>query len=119
MKLPRKVYAIQHNITKRIYIGSSGDLKKRYLSHLYKLRAGCHDIRDMQDDFDKYGEDYSVFILDEIQCIGECRKEYDWMEKYSTHIRGIGYNYKDPALVGRYNAKKDIPIKEGLPEPLV
>ena len=32
-----------------------------------QLRNGKHSVEDMQDDFIKYGEDYSFFILDEIQ----------------------------------------------------
>jgi hypothetical protein len=49
----------------------------------------------MQYDFDQYGEDYTFTILDDIARIDEKEKEYKWMEKYQSHIRGIGYNYKD------------------------
>lgn len=116
MKFPRKVYAIQHNVTKRIYIGSSADVNTRYFSHIYQLRNGKHSVEDMQDDFIKYGEDYSFFILDEITEYAERKKEYEWMQKYGSHIRGIGYNYKDPAAVRAF-ATIEPPLKEGLPEP--
>lgn len=36
MKLPRIVYAIQHNMTKRIYVGSSAT--QRHLIHIMQLR---------------------------------------------------------------------------------
>lgn len=97
MRLPRHVYAIRHNPTGRMYIGSSFNIKKRVYQHMQMLRSGCHHVQDMQDDFNEYGEGYSVFILDEITCYRERSKEYNWMKKYGTYIRGIGYNYKDHA----------------------
>ena len=36
MDFPRKVYAIQHNVTERIYIGSSRKVKDRYMNHMYR-----------------------------------------------------------------------------------
>jgi hypothetical protein len=49
----------------------------------------------MQNDFDLYGDDYTVEILDEIESIKSFRKEYDYMDLYKSRIRGVGYNYKD------------------------
>lgn len=95
MRLPRKVYAIRHNVTNRVYIGSSANVDHRFKSHMYKLRAHKHHIEDMQTDFDRYGEDYTFTILEDITKFEDRVKEYDWMEKYQSHIRGIGYNYKD------------------------
>ena len=39
MKFPRAIYAIQHNATKRIYIGSSSDVELRYWGHMYPLHV--------------------------------------------------------------------------------
>lgn len=114
MQLPRKVYAIQHNITKRIYIGSSKDVEKRYKSHIWSLRAGNHLVDDMQADFDEYGEDFSVFILDEILRYEDRFVEYEWMKKYNTFVRGVGYNYGDKRKITPNLLT--IPIKDGCPE---
>lgn len=114
MNTPKKVYAIQHNVTKRIYIGSSSDVNARYWSHIHLLRAGKHNVEDMQADFDKYGEDFSLFILEEITSFTDRALEYDWMEKYQSHIRGKGYNYKDRAVTKRRKGME--PLKDGLPE---
>lgn len=111
----KKIYAIQHNATKRIYIGSSGDVDGRYRSHIYALRKGKHPVEDMQDDFNRYGEDYSVFLLGEIHSRADKRTEYEWMVRYRSHIRGYGYNYKDRAAVRRYIPDKT-PYKDGLPQ---
>ena len=58
------VYAIMHNKTRRIYIGSTERGSHRLKNHLNALRAGKHKNKLMQDDFDKYGEDYSFYQLD-------------------------------------------------------
>lgn len=115
MKLPRKVYAIQHNQTTRIYIGSSATPETRYMNHMYLLRNGKHPVSDMQDDFDTFGEDYSFFILDEITKMEDCSKEYEWMSKYKSCIRGVGYNYKDKATNHIYGIA-NIPYRSGVPE---
>lgn len=71
MKLPRIVYAIQHNMTKRIYVGSSANVENRYWNHMNNLRNHKHNIEDMQSDYDNYGEDYSLYLLDEIKVFSE------------------------------------------------
>ena len=95
MKFPRKIYAITHNVTKRTYIGSSCRVEARIGSHLSRLRCHKHHIGDMQADYDKYGELYSIEVIDEISCYDERHKEYEWMERFKSRIRGIGYNYLD------------------------
>lgn len=95
MEFPRKVYAIKHNKTGRIYIGSSSNLDRRIKHHMAALRRHAHTVEDMQADYDKYGEDYTLSILEEIFEYKDRKKEYEWMGKYQSNIRGIGYNYKD------------------------
>lgn len=95
MDYPRKIYAIKHNATNRVYVGSSKNADKRIYAHLSALRGHRHIVEDMQADFDKYGEDYTITILDEIAGYAENSKEYEWMKKFQSHIKGNGYNYKD------------------------
>lgn len=113
MTLPRKVYAIQHNKTQKIYIGSSKDVRQRYLNHLYALRNNKHPNKDMQDDFNLYGEDYSLFILDEITCYAERKKEYEWMLKYNSTCREKGYNCNDREK--ETLAPETVPFADGFP----
>lgn len=112
IRFPKTVYAIQHNITKRIYVGSPNDIESRYWGHMSALRNHKHNVEDMQSDFNEYGEDYSLFILDEIKEFSERRKEYEWMGKLKSNIRGIGYNYKDNAKP----FKKPLTLKSGIPQ---
>ena len=95
MKYPRKVYAIRHNVTDRVYIGSSCNVDRRFKQHLYALQAHTHVVDDMQKDYDEHGEDFTLTILDTINDESEIEKEYEWMDKYQSFTRGVGYNYKD------------------------
>ena len=116
MSYPKQVYAIQHKVTRRIYIGSSECPSKRYMSHIYNLRKGKHPVEDMQDDFDKYGEAYAFYILDEMKGLCDRKKEYEWMKRYNTFVRGVGYNYKDREEKTLYF--NSLPsYSEGLPMP--
>lgn len=58
------VYAIQHNATKRIYVGVTNVAEHRIKQHLHKLLQGSHTNKEMQLDFDKYGFDYSFFVVE-------------------------------------------------------
>ena len=119
------IYAIQHNKTKKIYVGKSKDIYKRYTQHLFALKAGKHRSIEMQNDFDKYGDDFSVYILEEV----ENGKEWDrglnrtkgtmaelkWIKKYNTVEKG--YNGQDITIKKMIESDlKEIPFKEGLPE---
>lgn len=43
MHIPRTIYAIRHNVTGRVYVGSSAAPIKRIRSHLNALRRGKHN----------------------------------------------------------------------------
>lgn len=118
MKYPRKVYAIRHNVTDRVYIGSSCNVDRRFKQHLYALQASKHVVDDMQKDYNEHGEDFTLTILDTINDESESEKEYEWMDKYQSFTRGIGYNYKDlkRRSVARTAAEQDGVIS--LNEPL-
>ena len=96
MKFPRYVYVIKHNHTGKVYVGSAEDAERRYSSHLVSLRSHKHPVEDFQDDFDKFGEDLTFRVVDVITKGMDDAKEYEWIERYSSFIRGVGYNYKDP-----------------------
>lgn len=114
MNYPRLVYAIQHNVTGRIYIGSSSDIVRRYNTHMCKLRKGNHSNKLMQYDFSKYGDDYSLFKIDTIENGLERLKEFEWMIKLNTKDDGFGYNGCDRGLISMSN--DSIPFKEGFPD---
>lgn len=103
MKFPRTIYAIVHNVTHRVYVGSTKDVVSRVRTHISLLRNRKHLVEDMQDDFDDFGFDYTICILDVIEDYHDRVKEYQWMKYLKSHIRGFGYNYKDSAIYCKYN----------------
>jgi group I intron endonuclease len=112
MNYPRKVYAIRHNVTGRVYIGSSYRVDKRFNQHINALRSHRHPVEDMQADFDQYGEDFTLTILDHIAKSADNCKEYDWMRKNHSYIRGVGYNYKDRKWHGVCDEDESVVIRE-------
>lgn len=111
----RQIYALQHDATKKIYIGVSQNPVDRYRAHMSSLRNGKHKNEDMQHDYDNVGKEFSLFILEEVDAASRV-KEYEWMRKYGSHIRGRGYNYKDIFAREGYMTTLEIPLKDGLPE---
>ena len=113
MRYPRVVYAIQHNETGRIYVGSTVDLERRIAEHMLQLRKGSHGNPYLQKDYDEVGQEFTVYRLDQIANVFENRKEYDWMMKLHTTDPEYGYNMDDRGvrrpLVG-------VQFKEGLPK---
>lgn len=93
--MERKVYKITHEVTGRVYIGSSNDPKRRYQAHLSALRNGKHPVEDMQNDFDEFGGVFKFDVIDTINDKSEEHKEYDHMVACHSNVRGKGYNYKD------------------------
>lgn len=103
MSYQRTIYAIRHNKTDRVYVGSSAKPEQRIMAHKQALRNGSHYVRDMQADYDLYGDDYTITYLEVITDFADRSHEYDWMRKLNSHIRGEGYNYNDRV----FTRKKD------------
>ena len=93
---PRKIYAIKHNITGKVYIGSTGKtIEERYRRHISALRKHKHPSKLMQKDFEEFGENYTVYELGEITEYAYREKEYEYILKYKTYDPEIGYNQGD------------------------
>lgn len=54
-------YVVRCRHTRRTYIGRTKKFSRRKEQHIWKLRAGRHESREMQADFDKFGEDSFLF----------------------------------------------------------
>lgn len=121
------VYALMFNPTGKLYIGSSVDVRKRYKQHISKLRNGQHESKELQSDYGEYGEDFSIYILEEIKQgrtrvywgtreISKVRsREYEWMKRYKTTENG--YNLQDRQALKsiELSSENGFPLKEGLP----
>lgn len=120
------IYALEYNPTKKLYIGSTVNLEKRYKTHITFLKKGKHQSKELQDDYNKYGEDFSVYVLEEIddgnsfiqvgykQYVKHRIAEYNWMDKYKTTTNG--YNIQDITAIRVIEGKDCVfPLVDGLP----
>ena len=89
------IYAIQNKVNKKIYVGKTENPQTRLQKHLSDLKNGRHIIEDMQEDFNRFGDVFELFILEENVCYRDRHIEYKYMKKYRTCEREFGYNYKD------------------------
>lgn len=113
MDYPKVVYAIQHKITKKIYIGLTNHLEARYKAHLSLLKNNKHTASLMQKEYNAYGGLYDVFILDEVKSYSERYKEYEWMRFYDTQNEKYGYNAQDK---GSLTENSGLPLRGGRPD---
>ena len=113
MEYPKLIYAIQHRVTKKIYIGITNNLESRYKTHLSLLKNKKHTAPLMQKEYDEHGGLYDVFILDEVRNYSERYKEYEWMRFYDTQNPEYGYNSQDK---GRLEKDSGIPLRSGRPD---
>jgi group I intron endonuclease len=84
------VYAIVHTNSNRLYIGSSGNMVKRWTQHKSHLRHQHHSSQKLQRAWDKYGEDSFKFIVIEECNISELRtREQYWMDVFNSYENGF------------------------------
>jgi group I intron endonuclease len=94
------VYAIIHEESGKLYIGSASNIYSRWRGHKSDLRRGLHHSPHLQNAWNKYGEDAFRFVVLE-SCLKDavilCAREQHWLDKY----RGKLFNaakHAEPAL---------------------
>ena len=90
------IYALLHNPTNKLYIGCS-KRAERVQQHLNQLRLGKHTNKAMQADCNKYGFDYTAYLLELVKDDGYIHsKQYEreayWIHYYCTDDPKKGYN---------------------------
>ncbi len=65
---PMGVYCIKNLVNGKIFIGSSLNLPGRINRHKFELKFGSENIKELQEDYNKYGEtNFSFEIIDELK----------------------------------------------------
>lgn len=64
------IYKITNKVSGLVYIGSSGNMKRRWGTHKSGLRNQTHRNKHLQNSWNKYGEE--AFVFDVLE---ECKKE--------------------------------------------
>lgn len=92
-KLPG-VYLITNVISKKVYVGSSKNLKWRWSNHKSYFKKGNHHNNKMQNAWNKYGEksfSFSILeICDDIEKMAQL--EQKWIDFFGSAERDNGYN---------------------------
>lgn len=91
------IYAIQHNVTKRIYVGCT-ETTGRIRSHFVTARRKKHIVPLVNEDCEKYGFNFTAYMLEVVP--DENGKdayaaEQKWMHYFNTGDPKYGYNYRD------------------------
>jgi group I intron endonuclease len=88
------IYGLQNLVTKRIYVGSSNNIKARWRQHKSYLKSNKHLNKYLQNSWNKHGEkSFKFFIIEE--CSGELlyEREQFWFDYYKEG--GLVYNYRE------------------------
>ena len=87
------IYMIINNINNKIYIGQTKDVERRFKHHKIYLKNEKHYNKQLQEDYNKYGDDNFDYIV-----LCECDPKYlNEMEEYyifelMSYDKNIGYN---------------------------
>jgi group I intron endonuclease len=87
------IYCFKNILNRKIYVGQSSHVERRYLRHLNDLRKGIHPAKVLQAAWDKYGENNFEFkILEECEIPELDEKEIYYIKELHSHVSENGYN---------------------------
>jgi len=87
------VYAIRHEASGRVYVGSSANIVDRWRSHCRALIKGRHHSRHLQRAWIKYGAEAFAFVV-----LERCRpherlvREQHYIDACCAHRKANGFN---------------------------
>jgi len=89
------IYSIKNEKNGKLYIGSSMQLKRRWITHRSELKRNIHPNEHLQRSYNKHGKDVFVYsiiqsgINDKLEC-KNCEDHF--IEKFNTLNNSHGYN---------------------------
>lgn len=90
------IYLIRNSIDRRVYVGSSVDLRKRIQYHIQGLSKNKHHSRHLQRFVNKYGIKSLTFeIVEEIREVNKeniIKKEQIYLDFYKSYTPEGGFN---------------------------
>ena len=97
------IYEIKCLANKKVYIGSSIDIKRRWGEHRYQLKNNRHHSTRLQRSWNKYGQDN--FEFNRIEEVDEnilIEYEQKWMDLKQSFSREFGLNNRAFADTGEW-----------------
>lgn len=88
------IYTITNKFNRKVYVGSSGNIRHRLYVHLNALERGTHINTHLQAAWKKYGRDAFIFAVLELESNKEARliKETAWITSLQADTTHKGYN---------------------------
>ena len=100
------IYIISNNKSENVYIGQSKNIEKRIIAHFSHLRNNYHSNKNMQNEFNEFGEhSFNGVLLEEINDENNRKlreKELITSGKYSVYngiSKMVSYEGNSPKLV--------------------
>lgn len=81
MKTPMGVFIIRNNINGKAFINASTDVKSTLNRFRFELKMGNHRIKEIQNDWKKYGEEAFDFEVLEVLKYDEKEEKSDYSEE--------------------------------------
>lgn len=101
------IYKISCSQDSRIYIGSSNNIGKRWAEHRRLLSKGIHHNRNLQLDWDAYGDESFIFSVIE-ETSDMIRQEQFWIDKHADCLYNLSSNawhpMRNPEIVKKQQA---------------
>jgi group I intron endonuclease len=89
------IYAIRNTVNGKLYIGSAGNIERRFSQHRYSLKQGEHHTKALQNAWLKYGAE--AFVFEVIERVSDCSQlvkiEQQWIDRLGSVVPG-GYNIR-------------------------
>lgn len=81
------VFEIRNKIENKIFIDSSNNIPAKFNRHKFQLNAGLHPNKEMQADWNKYGEiNFEFNVIEEIE-------QKDEIRNYSKKLKELEKKY--------------------------
>ena len=90
------VYCLVNTVSRRMYVGSGVNIRKRLRGHFWSLRINTHKNRHLQASFNKYGlVAFQWFVLEACDPSAREDREQFWMDELG--VVAVGYNIRPRA----------------------
>lgn len=107
------IYCIRHRESGRVYVGSTGNISKRWSAHRKALRLGRHRNQHLQRAWAKYGGDSFDFEVLEFTDELDAREQH-WMDKLEASVQGFNLCPIARSSRGRMISAQEIELRRAV-----
>lgn len=104
------IYKIENLINKKLYVGSSNNIKRRWGEHIKSLNNNLHPNKHLQFSWNKYGQNNFTFnVLEECEEYNLLEREQFYIDDLNVLNDSIGYNiapYADKPYLSDYGKER-------------